>query len=36
MLKLSQIAILAAGLAAQPAALGHADELALNVEPGLW
>jgi len=36
MLKLSQIAILAAGLAALPAALGHADELALNVEPGLW
>jgi hypothetical protein len=36
MLKLSQIAILAAGLATLPAALGHADELALNVEPGLW
>ena len=36
MLKLSRIAILAAGLAALPAALGRADELALNVEPGLW
>ena len=36
MLKLSQIAILAAGLATLPAALGRADELALNVEPGLW
>ena len=36
MLKLSQIAILAAGLAILPAALGQAEDLALNIEPGLW
>jgi len=36
MLKVSQIAVLATGLAILPAALGHADELALNISPGLW
>ena len=36
MLKLSQIAVLAAGLAILPVALSHADELALNIETGLW
>lgn len=36
MLKVSQIAVLAAGLAILPAVLGHADELALNIETGLW
>jgi Spy/CpxP family protein refolding chaperone len=35
MSKLSRVAVLAAGLAILPA-LGHADELALNIEPGLW
>jgi hypothetical protein len=36
MSKASLAAALAAGLAILPAALCHADELALNIEPGLW
>lgn len=34
--KLSLLAVLAAGLAVLPAALGHADDIALNFTPGLW
>ena len=36
MSKLSQIAVLAAGLAVLPAALAQAEDLALNIQPGLW
>jgi hypothetical protein len=34
--KLRVIAFLATGLAVLPAALGHADDIALNIASGLW
>jgi Spy/CpxP family protein refolding chaperone len=36
MSKISQIAVLAAVLAALPAAFGQAEDVALNINPGLW
>ena len=36
MSKIRAIALLATGLAVLPAALGHADDIALNIASGLW
>jgi hypothetical protein len=36
MSKIRAIALLATGLAVLPAALGHAQDVALNITPGLW